>query len=720
MRAVPTVVLIAVLIAGCGGEEIQPEDKPLLDGYHEPDVLVEAKRLALPPDISGNRWVHGFRRVTRNKRLARLVPREEGGRLEFVNLQGRERTLSFVSTVVEVPEPALVEFRVGSEDPVTLPISEKIDVPLTEDLPLGRVPVDVLVRPGTVLAGRRVDLSDPLRPGRVEFGDSGMRQTGWSAVDFYRWLDTGTWLLGRFQPPPEPEPDQEFVVSVEDENGTIREVFRWSGSWLDSVRGARELRVAIAGEPGPHRLRFLATGVGPPGTWRNLRIREAWRTVETSPIEPPRVVIFYLFDALRADYVPGFGGSGDVAPTLARLGAEGVVLARHFSIAPNTKPSIKSLFSGRAAVFHGHSKLPEDGPPTLADKFRLAGFRTAAFSGSPYVAGWMGTTRGFEHQDKSLHFQVKDGRNASAELVQEAALAWLRELDPAERAFVYVHSMNPHNPYAPPDPYPRRLTAGIDSKLDASTGTLLAIKRNQIEPDPADEARIRALYASGIAYNDAKLDEFMQEVAELFDPGEVLVVFTADHGDELFEHDGVLHGYTLYEDQVHIPLLFWWPGVLQPARVERVTDHLDLHATLSQMVGAEDLGQGAPFWDLLQGEDPAERDKRVVFASASGVKGGIFMARSGRHKLIWAPRTGVGWGMGQGRGRDYNPEYLFDLDSDPAEKENLAGSGSVREGWLRSQLLAWVERGRIHDLAGEMPEMDEETVQRLKALGYLD
>ena len=101
--------------------------------------------------------------------------------------------------------------------------------------------------------------------------------------------------------------------------------------------------------------------------------------------------------------------------------------------------------------------------------------------------------------------------------------------------------------------------------------------------------------------------------------------------------------------------------------------------------------------------------------------GGIYSAQAGRWKLVWAPRFGSEWGMGDGSGRSRDPEYLFDLEKDPGEQVNLAGESSLEVAWLRSRLLAWIQRYRA-DHGGEpvrKPQpVDAETERRLRALGY--
>ena len=85
-----------------------------------------------------------------------------------------------------------------------------------------------------------------------------------------------------------------------------------------------------------------------------------------------------------------------------------------------------------------------------------------------------------------------------------------------------------------------------------------------------------------------------------------------------------------------------------------------------------------------------------------------------------APIVATKWGMGQALGRSRDTEYVFDLASDPEEMVNLAGLASVEVDWLRSRLLAWVERGMLRQGSAEAPDLDEETRKRLEALGYLN
>ncbi len=730
--------LLLVLLAGAACRSEAPPagyEVPLLDELHVPDVLVESRRLESPPSTAGNRFVKGWGFRRRQGDLW-LMPRA-GARLGVVQLEPRPRTLVLRTEIADAPAGAAVRVRAAGRDLGEVPLTSPLEIPLPADLPLGRGAVDLEFPAEAKVLLDQAGLRRALAAGEASFEDGDVVQSGASLVDIVRKLPATATLAGRFVPPPGAGSGQRFAILAGSRQRDDEPAFVWRGGLWSRLRGARDFEIPLTVEDGLVRVRLLATGEGPPGRWQDLRLRlpEPPPAVATAPtLAPPKAVVLYVLDALRADHLGHLGGPEGISPHLDRLAAEGITFTRHLSVAPNTLPSTKSLFTGQAHIAQGGWRMPADGPETLAEILRSAGYRTGVFSGNGYLGESYGTVRGFEHNGRRWIFpgatDAQEGINDNAERVQGAALEWLDEIGPDERVFAYLHSLNPHNPYTPPEPFLERFTgadtAGDASHIDGSTKTLLSIQRHRIKVDAAGQRRLQGLYAGGVAYNDAQIGLLRAQLERRYAPGEVLWIITSDHGDELFEHGSVLHGYTLYDEQLRIPLLLWWPGRLEPARVDAATDNLDLHETLRALVGApaSGRGDGRSLWSLAQsaGVQSAGRGREVWLAAASSIKGGIFMARSERAKLIWAPRTGAGWGQGEGLGRSRDPEYVFDLESDPGETVNLAGDETVEVAWLRSRLRAWIERGRVIEAGGveEEPEIDAATRANLKALGYVD
>lgn len=718
-------ILLCGLVAGCNRG---PEVRLLLDGDHAPDVLTEQRRIAHPPSLGGNRFLNGWWPWMYERRLA-LSPPVLGAkvRLEVVHLGdvSGEQPRTLLLDVVQAAPRRSVRVWAAGRDLGAFPLTDPVRVTLPADLPLGRVPIDLQFQRGPrgVLAAGM----EPARPaGKVRLDGADVVQSGDSLTDFVHRVSGGETLVGTFVPPGEPRPGQRFELIVEREPGNPLQRF----SWAPGNGEKQEIALPVGDAPGFVRVRLLARGQGPEGRWERLGLTGGMGTAEpgesvaeAEPRKAPKVVIVYVMDALRADAV----GRPRVSPTFDRLAREGVAFRHHRSIAPNTIPSTKALFTGRPVVTGGDSVLGRNEGTTLAERFQDAGYRTGLFSGNIYVSPSFGTDRGFEHVAHEVLMDADnagpDALNDNAAQAHAAALSWLRTLDSGERAFLYFHTIHPHNPYAPPEPYRRMFTSGIRSSIDGSTETLMAVRKGGLEAGPADRERLRGLYTGSFAFNDAELGRFLAQVKQWAPPGEVMVVLTSDHGEELFDHGGVLHGYTLYEEMLDIPLVLWWPGRLRPAKVEEPTDTLDVNATLIELCGlGKPDGAGRP---LLKKRILDDREGGYIhLAAASSVIGGIYSAQAGRWKLVWAPRFGYEWGMGDGSGRSRDPEYLFDLEKDPGERVNLAGESSLEVAWLRSRLLAWIQRYRDDrgDRGGEpvrKPQpVDAETERRLRALGY--
>lgn len=731
-----TVVLLALALAGCGGEK-PGSVRLLMDGEHAPDALIEEREIARPPALGGNRFLTGWWPVKRGKELL-LRPEPPSARLQVVNLGDAPRTL-YLDLQRPPAVPGKVRVRASGRDLGSFPVADPTEIRLPGDLPEGRVNLDLTFEPDVPDVPDVPDIRDVrdirvvgagIRPalpaGKVAGRGADIVQSGESLVDIVRRVTPGTELTGTFVPPDSPGKDQRFEITVLLEDGSPVRRFAWSPSFWNRLLGEKRITLPLGDTDGWVRIRLRARGTGSAATWKRLGLRGGTagearpRNGAAVSFPKPRLVIVYVMDALRADTVGALGGPRGVSPAYDRLAREGMLFRNHRSVAPNTIPSTKAFFTGRPFVSRGGWKLlPEDGA-TLAERFRAAGYRTGLFSGNVYISPAYGTDRGFEHVAEEVlidgySVEQRPPFNDNAARVQAAALRWLAALPKGERAFLYLHTIHPHNPYDPPEPFRSRFTAGIPSGIDGSTETLVDVKQKRRTASPADRRRLRGLYNGSFAYNDAELSGFVEQLAAWAPPGETLLALTSDHGEEHFEHGGILHGFTLFEEQLRIPLVLWAPGRIAPARVDQRTDTLDLHATLVDLCGLakQDGTSGRQLLRVARGET----GDYIHLAAASSVRGGIFSALHGRWKVVWAPRTGVSWGQGDALGRSREPEYLFDLEKDPGEQVNLAGDGDLEAAWLRERLLSWVKKDRVTGQGSEQP-VDQKTLERLKALGY--
>ena len=739
-----TAVLVSAVAVGCAAPPETGTLRPL-DGVEiAPQCLVEARDVAWPPARHGNRFVAGWRaeRKGGDRGASFLVPNANGARLELVRLAPGARRLELDLTRGGGTVTAKIGGRTLGPFPADDPLGIDLPGELSDTLPLGKVGVELVFSEPADAVSRGGDVgvvAGAVRPAApagacVREGDA-WRQSGWSALDFYLRAEAAEAVVAQFEPPEDARSGQRFELVVESADGERLGEFRWTSTWLSRFQGAQAVRLPLDRVNGFLRVRLAASGQGPAATWRGLALVERAEAPEDSAranlpssAAPPRLVVLYVLDALRGDYVGHLGAppgpQSSSTPTFDRIAAEGLAALHHASVAPNTLPSTKALLTGELPGARGHDRLEGSGAPTLGEQLRAAGYRTALFSGNPYVGPSYGTGRGFDDYLDVPPVRWAEGPGApvndhSARVVA-AALDWLERLGAEDRAFLYLHVLNPHSPYSPPAELVSPAPAGTP-EIDGTNATLYAIRDRRRSVGAAEIDRIRALYRASVAYADAELGRFLGELARRgFD--DLLVAVTADHGEELLEHGGVLHGYTLYDELTRIPLVLWSPGRIAPRRIAAPTTTLDLHRTLLAAAGAA-VRPELPGADLVARSD-AELGERLQLSAAASVAGGIYPVRSPRFKLIWAPRNGLQWGMGAGAGRSRDAESVFALESDPGELVNLAsraGESHFEVELLRGALDAWLIRDghRLHRRERAAEPEDAETLERLKALGYL-
>lgn len=439
----------------------------------------------------------------------------------------------------------------------------------------------------------------------------------------------------------------------------------------------------------------------------------------------PPSIVFILIDTLRADYLGTYGFEGDISPALDRLAEESIVFENAISQAPWTKPAIASLFTSLHPEQHGviahegrygdreaeglrASMLPQRAA-TLAEELRRAGYETAAFVANPWIQRRHGFAQGFDV------FDAKDvGNRVPASLLLEKASAWLAQRDSTRPFFLYIHLMDVHGPYdAPKGDYDALLGSPGLGEARPLTEEEAARRRGYLmrgggtHGDDLALESWRASYAAGVRSVDRQLGSFVEHLAREGALDDALLVVTSDHGEELAEHGAWDHGDTLFDEQIHIPLLVRLPGRSPPGRrVGRVVSLVDLMPTLLGVAGANvpDAATGQDLGPLLAGGDL--EDEGVAFASGAKWKPGLKAVRTKDRKLLRAGKTGN--------------LLVFDVEADPRETKGLAASDADRAtlGALLDAHTKTLEAGA--SLEPEATAMDPETRDKLRALGYLD
>jgi arylsulfatase A-like enzyme len=372
-----------------------------------------------------------------------------------------------------------------------------------------------------------------------------------------------------------------------------------------------------------------------------------------------------------------------------------------------TKPSVATLLSGLLPWEH-HATTEEAVVP--ADVQLLSERLGRDFHSGAFIAnGFCSDRFGFRQGWSTFRNYIREGLRTQAQFVASDVVGWL-DARPRDRPFfLYVHTVDPHVPYMPPadllalydpDPYDGPIDFGRDREL------LERVKSGSLRVNERDRVRLEALYDGEITYHDAHFGAIMEALERRGLADETIVVFTADHGEEFFDHGSVGHGHSVYEELIHVPLIVRVPGVTDGGvRLDDAVGLVDVLPTIYDALGREipDDLSGESFLPLLLGES-ADAPRVAV----TGFMEGWRAVSVGRLKLIQRTERRV---------------MLHDLVEDPHEQTDVAADRPIAVRYARGLLglyLAGVERPsrRRSEIRGERLEIDAETRRQLEELGY--
>jgi arylsulfatase A-like enzyme len=483
-----------------------------------------------------------------------------------------------------------------------------------------------------------------------------------------------------------------------------------------------------------------------PGGGRDVRVENPGAGLH-------RNVVFVVIDALRYDHLSQNGYARETTPCLDAWSREGVIFDNAQSHAPWTKPSTATLLTSLYPSTHGVNSMTSAVPPTvdlLPAMLRRYGYRTAVFTANHFVTPEFGFDRGTEffyssrpprlqqlllgHLLERLGAQVPlvnhavgslvevekaiGGRGApegglSAEGLVRAFWNWSNSIGD-DRFFAYLHFMEPHAPYDPPAPYdtfflPEHLIGRPKvTNFPEYTGFLPFEPGRPMSPDSL--THMIALYDGGIRSADHWVGEMIAELKRRGLYKDTLILVTADHGEEFFDHGGWGHGQSLHEELIHVPLILSGPDLV-PARGRRLPHlvrHVDLVPTILEVCGLpipEGLA-GQSLMPIVRAEEPAV-PARMAYSEVDF--GGRFARslREGEHKVIRAQSGGI------------VRVLAYDLASDPGEMLDLGDRGDAWNAEMLTRLEEFHAVAARDAIAGISVTINEATRERLRAIGYL-
>jgi arylsulfatase A-like enzyme len=461
--------------------------------------------------------------------------------------------------------------------------------------------------------------------------------------------------------------------------------------------------------------------------------------VSVAPAGRPNLILVTL-DTVRADHLSLYGYGEQTTPFLAEFARRATVFTNAFATSDQTLTTHASMFTGLYGSWTGAIPTARDfsrgrplglAHPTLAQRLADNGYRTTEMVANyAYLGPAFGLERGFRERDVLIPSTLGEGyylrepllrwmarlfswgdlelRCARAGRVNRDVFEFLRVQAPDRSPFfLFVNYLDAHVPYLPPAPF-NRLFPGRNSRLGPWDYPRMRAEimagRRAITPE--ERRHFMSQYDGAVRYIDTELRRLVEKLVDLGLYENSIIVICSDHGEAFGEHGLVQHGVSVYQDQIYIPLIIKFPGQHAPRTVTAPVSEVDLLPTILSALGLE-VPHGLVGVDLRHS---ADEPPRTIFSESFYLRGfGSKFDRTERAAVRWPMKLVVSTA---------GKRELYDLARDPGERHDLFRADDSRAQDLLARLTEWVRA--IPPLDKDAPQLDLDTLRRLKALGYVN
>jgi arylsulfatase A-like enzyme len=430
-------------------------------------------------------------------------------------------------------------------------------------------------------------------------------------------------------------------------------------------------------------------------------------------------VILIVVDALRADHLGQYGYLRETDPGLDFFVSHSTRFEKAYAPSSWTKPSTASIHSGLQPVRHGacefNSKMPSN-VHTIAKALKAGGWKTGGISFNHHVSSKTGFNLGFNAFDSFLGKAVF---YPDISEMLERARTWVKGVA-GKPFFLYLHPMNVHGPYkVPPENRADLLGRPPADGFIYTEGWMRDIMTNgEIEKrEDVPQDYITSLvdqYDTAVRYSADRLGEFFEwlDGRGLFQNS--LIILTSDHGEELFDHGGFSHGYTLHEEVLRVPMYIKLPLQSRPKDISARTSLLDIYPTILDFFSLPSPYEvdGRSLLPLIREDstEPPRRERELLFEIDWPERCVATALLDAEFKLISVSNDYAG------RSGDI---LLYDSMNDPGETRNVYRSRSAEAEALGKRLDALLREMKIKAVGKSSKVTRELDLERLKSLGYV-
>ena len=471
---------------------------------------------------------------------------------------------------------------------------------------------------------------------------------------------------------------------------------------------------------------------------------EAMKNLPPKPEGDYKNILLITIDTFRAERMACYGAPRETTPTIDALAKEGMVFENAFAQRNSTWPSLATIMTSQYPIQHGVRnnglKLGNEAF-TLAEYLSQHGYVCAAVYANATAQNW----EGFQFRFPCDHEPVD-------ERATHNAVKWINDYKDY-KFFMWLHYLAPHADYMPPAEFRKYVDASYSGPIDGSKQTVTNLTLNRYPKSDADVQQVLNLYDGELLYVDNEVKKVLDTLKAhgLYD--KTLVIISADHGEELYDHHGYFgHGASVYDGVLQVPLIVRMPGVVPAGgRDATVVQHLTIAPTICEVAGLPipESFAGKSLMPLFKGE------KADYGPAIAEMRDEILSIRTADYKYIANPlnykprklneerRQSAGLPSTKGsKGKDIEgegeapsdvdpmlldmqlkDEELYHVAADRREKSEIAKEKPEVVKDLKDKLVAFQEKYNWkfgHDVGERVQkEVDPELKEKLEAMGYV-
>lgn len=445
-------------------------------------------------------------------------------------------------------------------------------------------------------------------------------------------------------------------------------------------------------------------------------------------------IYLIIIDTLRADHLSCYGYPRNTSPFIDSLAKEGILFEKAYSQSSSTCPSHASIFTGLYPFQHrvlANGYVLDNSYTTLAELLRDNGFKTAAFASTDRHFRATKINQGFDFYEDPVGTMQLIGRvYRSARLTKNSAKIWLDNFNPDQKLFLWLHLYDPHIPYRPPQKHIQEIKESLSEKA-----FLQHIEKIPVDLEVFDHNKEKmygriSRYDAEIRYVDQEFKHFFSVIEHKGLNENALWIITSDHGEGLGQHKWYEHGKHIYQEEIHVPLIFYFSNKkVEPKRIKDVVENFDIFSTLIEALGInisknlkKEVKSISLWGKITRNESVIEKEhsfseRRIYETNLKKMYPGIptwqlnfeegekYCLQNRNFKYIFRTKL---------------PDELYNLAKDPFELNNIIDKKEYEKDKivLREELSKILNE--IKNYQGKkLKKVNQEELEKLRSLGYI-